>query len=258
MNVDNLLTPEDESKMAVDNAGAMNASSTDPARPAGLPDKFWDGEKRIVRVDALVQSYLALEKKLSTMIALPGEGEDRSRIHRALGVPDTPDAYNVRCDHGLFTADADLNKRMHERGFTPDQVQMVYDLAAEKMVPMILEIAEEFKADREVDRLISAFGGPERWAEISRQLLAYGRKNLPADVLTNLSSSFEGVMALYRMMQGGESALDHPAGKDASGLAPDENALRSMMRDPKYWRDRDPSTIAQVTQGFQRIYGGAE
>ena len=89
-------------------------------------------------------------------------------------------------------------------------------------------------------------------------MLAYGRKNLPADVLTNLSSSFEGVMALYRMMQGAESALDHPAGKDASGLAPDENALRSMMRDPKYWRDRDPGTIAQVTQGFQRIYGGAE
>jgi hypothetical protein len=27
-----------------------------------------------------------------------------------------------------------------------------------------------------------------------------------------------------------------------------------MMRDPRYWRERDPSFIAQVTEGFQRLY----
>jgi hypothetical protein len=28
-----------------------------------------------------------------------------------------------------------------------------------------------------------------------------------------------------------------------------------MMRDPKYWRDQDPSFIAKVTEGFKRMYG---
>ncbi len=79
---------------------------------------------------------------------------------------------------------------------------MVYDLAAERLVPMILELSADFKADREVEKLTAAFGGPQTWQEMSRQLLAYGKKTLPPDVLTNLSSSYEGVMALYRMMKG--------------------------------------------------------
>lgn len=32
--------------------------------------------------------------------------------------------------------------------------------------------------------------------------------------------------------------------------------LQYMMRDPKYWRDQDPSFIAKVTEGFQKLYGG--
>ena len=27
-----------------------------------------------------------------------------------------------------------------------------------------------------------------------------------------------------------------------------------MMRDPRYWRERDPGFVAQVTEGFQRLY----
>jgi hypothetical protein len=34
----------------------------------------------------------------------------------------------------------------------------------------------------------------------------------------------------------------------------DESGLRSMMQNPKYWRDRDPAFIAKVSEGFQRIY----
>jgi hypothetical protein len=29
-----------------------------------------------------------------------------------------------------------------------------------------------------------------------------------------------------------------------------------MMRDPKYWRDKDPSYVAKVTEGFKKMYGG--
>ena len=31
--------------------------------------------------------------------------------------------------------------------------------------------------------------------------------------------------------------------------------LQSMMRDPKYWRDQDPSFVNKVTEGFQKLYG---
>jgi sulfur transfer protein SufE len=55
---------------------------------------------------------------------------------------------------------------------------------------MIVAMAGDFQADREVEKLINHFGGADQWREVSRQLLAYGQKNLPGDVLNNLSSSY--------------------------------------------------------------------
>jgi hypothetical protein len=221
---DNLLTPEIETE------------ENTTMKPDALPEKFWDAETGEIRLDELIKSYIALEKKLSA----------------APRVPATPEEYCVNCDHGLFVPDIGLNKHLHERGFTAEQVQTVYDLAAERLVPMIVELAGEYRADRELDRLAAAFGGAEKWQEISRQLLAFGRKNLPADVLDNLSSSFEGVMMLYRMMKG-ESGLATPRIQSEASL--NESDLRSMMRDPKYWREKDPSFVTRVTEGFRSLYG---
>lgn len=199
-----------------------------------IPSKFKDKETGKVQVSAMARSYKELEKKMSqTPVA-----------------PKSADEYCINCEHGLFDVDADLNQKLHEKGFTNEQVQTVYDLAVEKMVPMVIEMAGEFQAEREVERLIEHFGGPQQWQEISRQLLSYGQKALPADVLDSLSSSYEGVIALYNMMQGQEPSIstksDERNGEDMD--------FKAMMRDPRYWRDKDPSFVAKVTEGFQRLY----
>lgn len=33
-----------------------------------------------------------------------------------------------------------------------------------------------------------------------------------------------------------------------------ENQLKELMRDPRYWRDRDPEIIEKVRQGFRRLF----
>lgn len=66
------------------------------ARPAGLPDKFWDEKNSQVRLDALVKSYLELERKLGA----PG-GRD---------IPPDPDSYKVNVASELLTADPDVNR----------------------------------------------------------------------------------------------------------------------------------------------------
>lgn len=211
--------------------------TTDNLLDNDIPEKFKDPETGAVRMEALLQSYKSLEKKMSSMPK----------------APKSPQEYCVKCEHGLFDADEDINRRLFEKGFTQEQVQEVYDLAAERLVPMVMEMAADFQADKEIEKLINHFGGSEKWKEVSRQLLTFGQKNLPADVLDTLASSYEGVMALYRMMKGEEPKL----GKNSSGQgskAP-ELELQSMMRDPKYWRDRDPSFVAKVTEGFERLYG---
>ena len=162
--------------------------------------------------------------------------------------------YKVDVSHGLFDVDPDVNHRLHRCGCTPEQVQEVYNLAAEKLVPMINMMHSDFSADREVEKLISHFGGAEKWKEVSRQLLAFGQRNLPPDVLDNLASSYEGVLALYRMMKSEEPGLKKATGTNPSAM--DEKELQSMMRDPRYWRDKDPAYVAKVTEGFQRMYKG--
>ena len=208
MNKTNLLT--EDLNDSTDNTAPADSgadSGAGPNKPRDLPDKFWDADKGEIRIQALIDSYKALERRLSQSFDGPESEEGRFKFLRAMGLPDTPESYTIDTSHKLFEPDLEINRKMHEKGFTKDQAQLVYDLAAERMVPMVMDVAAEFQAERELERLFEHFGGEEQWREVSRQLLAYGRKNLPAEVLKGLSSSFEGVLALYRMMQedsGGE------------------------------------------------------
>lgn len=204
--------------------------------PAIIPDKFKNPESGALRLEALVNSYAALERKMSS----------------APSVPKTPDEYCIKCDHGLFEADADVNDRLYRSGFTQEQAQVVYDLAAEKMLPMMKELVHDFAAERELEKLVSHFGGQEQWRMVSKQLLSFGKKNLPSDVLENLASSYEGVLALHRMMKTEEPSLKRA---DTPVNHVQDADLQSMMRDPRYWKDKDPAYIAKVTEGFKQLYG---
>lgn len=214
-----------------------------PTDQPNVPEKFFDKEKNEIRVDALLKSYLELEKKLNQ----PKPEAPQS----LLDIPASGGEYTITISHEMFTTDDEINQRLHKKGFTNEQAQFLYDLAAEKMVPLILDIAQEFEAERQTDKLIATFGSKERFAEVSRQLLAFGKKNLPPEVLEGLASTYEGVMALYRLMQTGKPlAVQQPG--EASSV--DENALRSMMRDPKYWRDKDADFIKKVSDGFRQVF----
>lgn len=217
--------------------------------PPQVPEKFLDKKTNAIRTDALLKSYLELEKKHSQVQDL--SQADPAKLRKALGVPDSHDDYCVDCSHGLFEADSTINQRLHAKGFSPEQVQEVYDLAAEKLVPMIVDLAREYEAERQVERLVAHFGGAEKWQATAKQLLAFGQKQLPAPVLQGLASSFEGVVALEQMMQA-KQPLSLRQGEATVDLS--DKALQAMMRDPKYWRDRDPSLIAKVADGFKSLY----
>lgn len=225
-----------------------------PARPADVPEKFWDEAAGQVRVDALLKSYRELEKLLSQRPAIPGPDaadEDRIRFLRALGVPERPEDYVIEARNELTGPDPEINARLHKAGFTPTQVQLVYDLAAERLLPLIAEAAAQFEADRQSERLVAHFGGPEQFRKVSRQIAAWGRANLPETVFNALTTTYEGVLALERMMQKGEPAL-----LERTSAVPEdsEDTLRAMVRDPRYWKQRDPAFVGRVTEGFRRLF----
>lgn len=226
-------------------------------RPEEVPEKFWDTELGAIRVEALLKSYRELEKRLSQRIAPPGEDapeEERIRFRRAIGVPDAPDGYAIEAKHELCCVDEAINARLHQAGFSQPQAQLVYDLAAERLLPLIAEAASQFEADRQVETLRAHFGGEDRFRRVAAQITAWGRANLPPPVMEALSTTAEGVIALHRMMEAKEPGLAPRA--DAAGVA-DEGELRAMMRDPRYWRTREPEFVRRVTDGFRRLVGAS-
>jgi hypothetical protein len=232
---------------------------TAPASPAApeIPEKFRDPQTGELRVEALLKSYQALERKLARMVEVPDDNADenaRLRFRRAMGVPDRPEDYAVKPPSDLVQPDADVNRVLHAAGLTPTQAQVVYNLAAERMVPAVNELAREFEADRQMERLVAHFGSAEKWREVAGALRDWGRKNLPDEVFTALSTTFEGVVAMHRMMTSEEPGLSQ-AGHGAGAVNEDE--LRRLMADPKYWRDRDPATVKKVSDGFKKLFPDA-
>ena len=213
--------------------------ATPPAvPPRGLPEKFWDAERGELRAESLIKSYRSLEQKLGRL------GGER--------VPDDPGGYDIHLAGDLIASDADVNERLHAAGFNQAQAQTVYDLAAEYMVPMVNDVAAEFHAQAQVERLVQHFGGEDKWRGTATQLKSWGLAKLPKEVFQALSSTYEGVLAMHRMMRSGEPGLIEGLGN--AGEAQSEERLRAMMQDPRYWRDHDSTFIKQVESGFKRLY----
>lgn len=248
------IDPSDGPDTAEATTAAPSAGDR-PARPAGVPEKFWNAESGTLRTDALLKSYLELERKLGSMVPLPTDDADQAgqmRLLQALGVPDSPERYQIEARHPLVEPDPDINAKLHEAGFTGRQAQLVYDLAVDHLLPLLDNAVGQLEATREVERLAARFGGEAAWRTMAQQIKTWGKANLSEDVFETLALSYDGVLAIHQMMQAREPAVLNDANGPRSES--DETELARMMRDPRYWRDRDPAFVAQVTEGFKRLY----
>ncbi|MBI3443832.1 MAG: hypothetical protein HY055_00305 [Magnetospirillum sp.] len=222
------------------NSEASPAFPADQTRPDNVPVKFWDPASGQVRIEALLRAYRDLERRSSAMA-------------KPASVPADPALYQINTSHPALASDAGLNQRLHEAGFTQEQAQLLYDLAHERLLPMMEQMAATQGKDAELQALRQHFGGDARWQESARQIAAWGKANLPIDAYHLLASSAEGVKTMHRLMGSGEPSLGGlPAAKDE---APSEEQLKKMLSDPRYWKTKDPAFIAKVTDGFRRLYG---
>ncbi|HEY9078429.1 capsid assembly protein [Magnetovibrio sp.] len=222
----------------------MNTPNSDQnGCPPWLPAKFWDADTGAVRTEALARSYQELERHLGN-----------SQTAAMADMPEHPGAYDIMIDDDLLSVDDEVNQRLFENGFSQAQAQLVYDLASERMMPMVAQITANYENKREEDRLLQHFGGVERFQAIRPQLSAWGKANLTPTVYENLVASAEGVIAMFEMMKNREPALTRAA---EPRFANSEQDIKRMMKDPRYWKDRDPTFVAQVREGFRNLYPDA-
>jgi len=208
--------------------------------PDHVPQKFWDAENGSIKVDDLSRSYSELERRLHQM-------GTEGRL-----VPGSADDYEIKTLEDYLTPDPDVNLRLHQAGFTQEQAQLVYDLAADRLVPLVQELAADTVAEGEQIKLSQHFGGKETWEHMAPQLSQWGRANLPEHVFDALSSNYQGVLAMHKMMQSDEPQMLSGGAAPQPGFS--EADLKRLMEDPRYWRDNDPSVFKQVTEGFKRLY----
>lgn len=223
-----------ESEANEDTLGSTEISQ----KPEEVPDKFWDSESGQIRTDALVKSYCELERKLG------------SAVYRE--PPADPENYNIEISNDFLTSDPEVNKRLHAAGFSEDQVQVVYDLAGEHLVPMITDLASVFEAEQQTERLVNHFGGQEKWKVTARQIDTWARSQLPEHVTEALACTYEGVLAMHQMMTNAEPGLLQKGETGSDALTVDD--LKKLMKDPGYWRDQNPTVVEKVRQGFRTLY----
>ncbi len=65
-----------------------------------------------------------------------------------------------------------------EHGFRNDQAQFIYDLANERVIPVLDQLTVSFEAQKQLAKLSAYFGGQERFDEASRQISAWAKQKI--------------------------------------------------------------------------------
>lgn len=214
-----------------------------------IPEKFLN-EDGTVNTDALIKSYSEIEKKMGSMIRVPSDESDteaRDKFNRAIGVPNNSKDYPT---NDLFS-DESLKDKFLEIGLTPKQVEKIYNVAEEFLSPVLSNVFQSNHESKEITQLESFFGGKDKMTSALKSINDFGEKFLPTDAFESLCSSSAGIQSIYKMMQSVEPGIET---QKNSSLNLSDKDLRSMMSDPKYWRDRDSEYIRKIETGFKKLY----
>jgi len=193
-----------------------------------------------------------MNKEIEKETETPETAPSGSVLDMALETEGSPTSFEVEVAGDVLKSDPRINERLKEAGFTKQQAELVYRLAEEVIVPILSELSENYRTARELDKLEAHFGGEERFDEVARQISTWAAKSLPAEVFKALCTTYHGVLALYNMM--GSTEPETVAGTGGRPSMISDKKLREMMKDPRYWRDRDEEFIRQVDAGFRELY----
>lgn len=213
-----------------------------PSRPEWLPEKYNSGED-------LAKAYKELESKLGTK-----EEDIRNRIMEEIqseAFSNRPEsAGDYQLPESIDDSAAVDNKLLSwwaehsfENGYSQEEFEQGIAMYAEAMNGSMPDIEAEAKmlGDNADQRIEAASLFANKF---------FPEAALPA--IERMCESHEGIIALEAIMEAMKDGSF--AGNTQAVAGTSEKELREMMNDPRYWKDRDPHFIKQVTEGFQQIY----
>lgn len=213
-----------------------------PSKPEWLPEKYNSGED-------LAKAYKELESKLGTK-----EEDIRNKIIEEIqseafsNRPETAGDYQL--PEAIDESAAVDNKLLSwwaehsfENGYSQEEFEQGISMYAEAVNGSMPDIEAETKmlGDNADQRIEAASLFANKF---------FPEAALPA--IERMCESHEGIIALEAIMEAMKDGSF--AGNTQAVAGTSEKELREMMNDPRYWKDRDPHFIKQVTDGFQQIY----
>jgi hypothetical protein len=231
----------------------QETTTEESTRPEHISEKFWNQDTGEVNVESLSTSYNALEKKLgqrtdelTKQIRTDMEQERNAKIPEKyeITMPEIPEDIDMEVheDQPLLKWWGETAKSM---GLSQEQFNEGINQFVQNEINGLPNIEEESKqlGDNSKDRIESA----NLWAKKHLSENAY-------NTMSKLSSTAEGVKALEEIMALNKSSV-MPNSPTAVEAKPSLEDLRSMMKDPKYWKDgeKDPAYIERVSKLFGQL-----
>lgn len=218
------------------------AEDSQPQRPEWLPEKYNTGED-------LAKAYKELESKLGTKdedirskIIEEIQTEAFSERPESAGDYQLPDIVNeeLAVDNELLKWWADHS---YENGFSQEEFNKGIEMYAQATGGQEPDLdAEAAKlGDNANDRIQAASMFANKF---------FPEQAIPA--VERMCESHEGILALEAVMEAMKDGSFTAETQPSAGQS--EADLREMMNDPRYYKDRDPHFIKQVTEGFQALY----
>ena len=231
----------------------QETTTEESTRPEHISEKFWNQDTGEVNVESLSTSYNALEKKLgqrtdelTKQIRTDMEQERNAKVPEKyeITMPEIPEDIDMEVheDQPLLKWWGETAKSM---GLSQDQFNEGINQFVQNEINGLPNIEEESKqlGDNSKDRIESA----NLWTKKHLSENAY-------NTMSKLSSTAEGVKAIEEIMALNKSSV-MPNSPTAVEAKPSLEDLRSMMKDPKYWKDgeKDPAYIERVSKLFGQL-----
>ena len=218
------------------------AEDSQPQRPEWLPEKYSTGED-------LAKAYKELESKLGTK-----EEDIRSKIIEEIQTEAFSERPEAAGDYQLpesidqeAAVDNELLQWWAEHSFENGFSQEEFN----KGIEMYSQAVGNSQPNLEGEAAKLGENANDRIQAASM----FADKFFPAEAIPaveRMCESHEGILALETIMEAMKDGSFTAETQSTAGQS--EADLREMMNDPRYWKDRDPHFIKQVTEGFQGLY----
>jgi hypothetical protein len=175
-------------------AGAQPPKPNKPVKPEGVPDKFWDADKGVVRTEDLAKSYLELEKKQSkapteeATDAAKKALEQPTKLDPGSNLAITQDQAKKSVEDAGFDMQA-LQTEFNEHGKLSEETYKKLE-AAKLPKPLVDGYIEGQKAliAKAQAEVLEAVGGKDLYA----QAVTWAKENLPPDEVEAFDKSLKG------------------------------------------------------------------